>query len=61
MDYADIYQPFKKFTSAAIRMKDYLEHRANVFTQIDQLTNKVFEAITNIQTNGRRIHEEVGH
>ena len=61
MDYADIYQPFKKFTSAAIRMKEYLEHRANVFTQIDQLTNKVFEAITNIQSRGRSIHEEVGH
>ena len=61
MDYADIYEPFKKFTSAAIRMKEYLQLKVNVFTHINQLTNKIFETINNIQPQGRVIHEEVGH
>ena len=59
VDYADLYEPYRRFTEAAIAMKEYLNSKVNPFTHIDQLTTGFLDVTTNIQQNSRRYHEAV--
>ena len=59
VDYADLYEPFKRFTTAAIRMKEYLDERVNPFKHIEQLTTGFFDVITDTQHKSHAIDQDV--
>jgi hypothetical protein len=59
VDYSDLYEPYRRFTEAAIQMKEYLNNKVNPFTHIDQLTTGFLDVTTNIQQSSRSHHESI--
>ena len=59
VDYSDLYEPYRRFTEAAIQMKEYLNYEVNPFTHVDQLTTGFLDVTTNIQQSSRTHHESV--
>ena len=59
IDYADLYEPFRRFTLSAIRMKNYLNSNVNPFTHLEQLRTKVFNVIHDTSSDSHNINRNV--
>ena len=60
VDYTDLFDPYLKFTEAAVRMKEYLDEFVNPFNHVgQQLISGFFEAISDTERRSRLIHQEV--
>ena len=59
MDYSDIVEPFNRFLSAVINMKNYLANRVDPFQHIGQLVNGIFEEIAKLQRDAQIIETKV--
>jgi hypothetical protein len=59
IDFVDLYEPFRRFTTAVIRMKEYLDGNVNLFNHIGLLTTGFFDVITTTQRMSRTINEEI--